>query len=220
MMIIDMHVHTKASLDSPATAEDYCKAIKRFRKYHPFDGIVLTEHRFYDTEDTYQRISDKYQIFIFRGIEVDTDLGHLLVYGVSKKFLKKIDVSLLRLKAKDVIRSIGDYGGIAIPSHPYRESSYGDAIMDNAEEINGISAIEAYNGSNTPEQNDKASKLAIKRKLNCIGGSDAHYVNAHWFLTCATEFDNAFTTDEDMVIQLKKGQYRPIILDNSVMKKF
>lgn len=220
MMIIDMHVHTKASLDSPASAEDYCKAVKRFRKYHPFDGIVLTEHRFYDNEDSYRRISDKYEILIFRGIEVDTDLGHLLVYGVTQNFLKKIDVSLLRLKAKDVIRTIGDYGGIAIPSHPFRESAFGEALSSNASEVNGISAIEAHNGSNTSEENGRAKKLASQKGLNGIGGSDAHYVNAHWFLTCATEFDRDVYSDEDLVRELKKGRYRPVILDNSVMKRF
>ena len=88
-MIIDMHLHTKASLDSPATVEEYCRAARRFRKYHPFDGIVLTEHRFYDEENSYRRIADKYGILIFKGIEMDTDLGHLLVYGVTQKFLKK-----------------------------------------------------------------------------------------------------------------------------------
>jgi predicted metal-dependent phosphoesterase TrpH len=219
-MIIDMHVHTKASLDSPATAEDYCKAIKRFRRHHPFDGFVLTEHRFYDKGDRYEQISDKYEILIFRGIEVDTDLGHLLVYGVTKNFLKRIDVSLLRIKARDVIRVIGDYGGIAVPSHPYRESSYGDTLENNADELSGLSAIETYNGSNTQMENDKASKLATQKGLYGIGGSDAHYVNAHWFLTCATEFDNPIHTDEDLVRELKKGHYGPIILDNSGMKRF
>ena len=61
-MIIDMHVHTKSSLDSPATAEDYCKAIKRFKKYHPFDGIVLTEHRVYNEEE-----DEEYQNIVFFG---------------------------------------------------------------------------------------------------------------------------------------------------------
>jgi predicted metal-dependent phosphoesterase TrpH len=219
-MIIDMHVHTQASLDSPASVEDYCRAAHRFRKHNPFDGIVFTEHRFFDKENDYRPIADKYELLIFQGIEVDTDLGHLLVYGVTKRFLKKIDVSQLRIKADEVIRAIGDYGGIAVPSHPFRESSYGETMESGIGSLEGISVIEVLNGSSTSEENEKAAKLSSRKGLFGIGGSDAHYVNAHWFLTAATEFENPVLTDEDLVRELKSGKYSPIVLDNSMLKKF
>ena len=93
-------------------------------------------------------------------------------------------------------------------------------IENNAEDVSAISVIETHKRSNTSEQNEKALKLSIRKGLHGIGGSDAHYVNAHWFLTCATEFINPVYTDEDLVRELKKGKYHPIILDNSKMDKF
>jgi predicted metal-dependent phosphoesterase TrpH len=219
-MIVDMHVHTRASLDSPASVEEYCRTAHRFRKYHPFDGIVFTEHRFFDEENDYRAIADKYELFVFKGIEMDTDLGHLLVYGVTKRFLKKIDVSQLRIKAGDVIRAISDYGGIAVPSHPFRESAFGETLESGAGILDGISVIETLNGSSTGDENHRAARLSIRNGFSGIGGSDAHYVNAHWFLNAATEFENPVHTDEDLVRELKGGKFSPIVLDNSMLKKF
>lgn len=219
-MIIDMHVHSKLSLDSSASAEDYCRAIKRFRKHHPFDGFVLTEHRLYVQNDNYKRISDRYGILILQGIEVDTDLGHLLIYGVTKAILKKIDVTQRRIQTKTLIPIIHENGGIAVPSHPYRESWFGDAFEEKQEAVKDISIIEELNGMSPQEDNEKAIQLVESNGLKGIGGSDAHYVNSNWFLTCATEFSNPVHSTEDLVNELKNGEFRPIMLDNSVLDNF
>jgi predicted metal-dependent phosphoesterase TrpH len=219
-MIIDMHVHTLASLDSPAGAEDYCRAICRFREYHPFDGLVLTEHRVFDHHLCYEKISEKYGVLIFKGIELDTDLGHLLLYGITDEFLRRTDISNRRLSGADIVRRIEDCGGIAIPAHPFRESGYGQALEEKRENVSGITAIETLNGVNTAEENQKASALAVQNGLHGIGGSDAHFANHHWFLTCATRFDTPVFNDQDLVSELKNGAFSPIRLDNSVMGTF
>ncbi len=219
-MIIDMHVHTRVSLDSPATVEDYCRAIKRFRRYHPFHGIVLTEHRVYHHDEKYKRIAEKYDILIFQGIEVDTNLGHMLLYGITNEFLRRIDISNRRIETSTIVQAINDSGGIAVPAHPFRESVIGVALEEKREEIQGISVIEELNGVNDRSQNEKASRLVFNNGLYGMAGSDAHFSNSHWFLTCATEFYNPIHTVEDLIGELKKGAFRPIVLDNSVMGKF
>ena len=219
-MIIDMHVHTRASLDSPACAEDYCRVIRQFRNHHPFDGIVLTEHRIFDHHRSYQKIAEKYEVLIFKGIELDTDLGHLLLYGISDEFLKHTDISNRRLPAGDIIQRIEACGGIAVPAHPFRESAYGQALEEKRESVSGITVVESLNGVNTAEENQRASALAHRNCLNGIAGSDAHFANHHWFLTCATQFDHRISTDEDLVSELKKGAFSPIRLDNSILGSF
>jgi predicted metal-dependent phosphoesterase TrpH len=214
-MIIDMHVHTRASLDSPACAEDYCRAIRQFRSHCPFDGIVLTEHRIFDHHRSYQEIAEKYEVLIFKGIELDTDLGHLLLYGITDKFLKQIDISNRRLSAEDIVRRIEDCGGIAVPAHPFRESAYGQALEEKRGTVSGVTVIESLNGVNTAEENQRASALASHNGLNSIGGSDAHFANHHWFLTCATKFNHPVFTDEDLVLELRKGAFSPIRLKES-----
>ncbi|MFO7964723.1 MAG: hypothetical protein R6U50_12440 [Desulfobacterales bacterium] len=44
-MIIDMHVHSKASLDS--------RFVCKYKSRYQLNGLVLTEHRFYDTDTDY-----------------------------------------------------------------------------------------------------------------------------------------------------------------------
>lgn len=219
-MIIDMHVHTKLSGDSSATAEEYCRAIEKFRHHHPLDGIVLTEHRMYHPNEAYEEIAEKCGILIFQGIEVDADFGHLLLYGITDEFLSAIDISERHLSSEKVIHTITDCGGIAIPSHPFRESGYGSALAAQTEALNGITVIEELNGTNTTEQNRKAIDLIGKNGLRGIGGSDAHYANKHWFLSCATAFNNPVHTMADLLKELRKGDFEPITLDNTVLGDF
>jgi len=219
-MIIDMHVHTSLSGDSSATVEDYCRTIQRYRQYHPFDGIVITEHRLYHQDEAYQRIAEEYGVVVLHGAEVNSDLGHLLLYGVTDRFLGKIDITRLALKSRDVISAMMDCGGMAVPAHPFRESSYGKALTRGEETLNDITVIEERNGSNTADQNSRATSLVARNGLKGIGGSDAHYVNRHWFLNCATEFDNPVHTIDDLVTELRSGSFRPITLDRSPMGEF
>ena len=219
-MIIDMHVHTNISGDSSATVEQYCSIIQKYRQYHPFDGIVLTEHCRYDRQKAYQKIGEKYDISIFQGVEADTDLGHLLLYGITDRFLEEVDISIKNLSSKKVIKSMNDCGGIAIPAHPFRASNFGSALMNHEEALNEIKVIEELNGSNTSDEDRRATALVRQADIKGIGGSDAHYVNRLWFLNCATEFFNEVHTIEDLVEALHRGDFQAVSLDSSELGEF
>jgi len=214
-MIIDMHVHTQASGDSSATVDKYCRAIQRYRKHHRFHGMVITEHCLYDQKKTYQKTGDKYDVLILQGVEADTDLGHLLLYGITARFLKQVDVSQRSLDSQKVIKTINDCGGIAIPAHPFRDSIYGSALSRNEIPLDEVSVIEELNGSNSRDENKMATALIEQTDLRGIGGSDAHYANRVWFLNSATEFEKAIYNIEDLVKELRNGDFRAVPLDNS-----
>jgi predicted metal-dependent phosphoesterase TrpH len=144
----------------------------------------------------------------------------MLLYGVTRKFLKKMDISSRRLETKKLVPMIMDYGGIAVPAHPFRESSFGGVLEAKREEIKKVTVIEEFNGVNAKEENKRASLLVSGNGLHGIGGSDAHFANRHWFLTCATKFKNPIKNNEDLVRELKNGAFRPISLDNSVLGEF
>jgi predicted metal-dependent phosphoesterase TrpH len=219
-MIIDMHVHTQASGDASATVDTYCRLIKRYRKTHPFHGLVITEHCLYDQPVTYQKIGEKNNVLILQGVEAETNLGHLLLYGITANFLKQVDVSQRNLNSQKVIKTINDCGGIAIPAHPFRSSIYGRALIKNEIELGEVSIIEELNGGNSKEQNKKATALIEQTDLKGIGGSDAHYANRDWFLNCATEFENTVYTIEDLVKELRYGRFRAIPLDGPALGEF
>jgi len=219
-MIIDMHVHTRVSGDSSATVEQYCRAICRYRRYHPFEGIVLTEHQVYQPDGTFREIAEQYGVLVLTGIEADTTLGHLLLYGVTDLFLRRIDIARMNLDTEEVVQAISECGGIAIPAHPFRASKWGAALREGQGSLKGIKVVEALNGANSPEENQEAKALVDANGLRGIGGSDAHYANRHWFLNAATQFDNPVRNMDDLVRELRQGRFRCIRLDNSVLGTF
>ncbi|MGQ4809641.1 hypothetical protein NKDENANG_03064 [Candidatus Entotheonellaceae bacterium PAL068K] len=212
IVILDMHVHTAASDDSTATIEGYIELILAYRQLHPFDGFVLTEHRTYTPGLDLQRYWEAHGVLVLQGVEMDTNLGHLLVYGLTERLLEQIDVTKRMHDGRRIIAELTRLGAVAAPSHPFRESVFGSIMERDITEVAGVGIIESHNGQNRQPQNDRAAALAAQHQLRGLGGSDAHYLNPKWFLTCATEFDDTAASQADFVEALHYGSYRPIIL--------
>lgn len=207
-----MHVHTVASDDSTATITGYINLILAYRQFHPFDGFVLTEHRTYTPGLNVQRFWDDYGVLVLQGVEMDTNLGHLLVYGLNDRVLERFDVTKRMHDGRRIIAELEQLGAIAIPSHPFRESVFGNVIERNLHEVAGVRILEGHNGQNSPKQNERAAALCAEHGFREIAGSDAHYVDPNWFLTCATAFDDTLTSAAELVEALRYGQYRPMQL--------
>ena len=213
-MIVDLHVHTKLSADSRVSAEQYLEFAVRTES--GLGAICFTEHRCYPTEPeierSYAELSERYGILVFRGIEADTDLGHLLLFGINGEVMRRFDLSSRMLKSDHLIEVIHHEGGIAIPAHPFRESGYGvrlDALL--ARHGAALGAIEVLNGQNSAVENERASDAALKLGITAVGGSDAHFASGKWFLTCATELERAVATPEELCAELRAGRAKPYI---------
>ena len=72
-------------------------------------------------------------------------------------------------------------------------------------------AIEVLNGQNSDAENSHAQDAALKLGLTAVGGSDAHFVSAKWFMTVATELERDVKTVEEMCIELRAGRARPYV---------
>ena len=120
-MIIDMHSHSVFSDDARATVEQYLKWISKVvRKNHRLDGIVLTEHRGFNADANYSALEEQYQIKVFKASELDTNSGHILVYGVNEHLLSLFDFSDIHMDAAMLIREASASGAFAVPAHPGR----------------------------------------------------------------------------------------------------
>ena len=211
-MIFDMHVHTVASDDSTATITGYIDFILTYRQVHPFDGFVLTEHRSYTPGLDLRRYWDEFGVRVFQGVEMDTNLGHLLVYGINERVLERFDLTKRMHDGRRIIAELENLGAVAVPSHPFRESVFGSVVERNFAEVAGVHILEICNGQNSRAQNERAEALCAQHALRGLGGSDAHYVHPAWFLTCATAFDDTITSSEELVEALHYGTYRPVWL--------
>ncbi len=103
-----------------APSSRYLKWLPRRSDELPIDGIVLTEHRQFDPDSDYRPLEDAYGIRILRGAEVETDYGHVLVYGVNRDILARFDFTNVRLNAQELVTEVERLGGIAAPCHPGR----------------------------------------------------------------------------------------------------
>lgn len=211
-MIIDIHVHTNLSDDSKTAAEKYLEAATKNRS--GLGAICFTEHRRFpqdpETDGQYAELSDRYGVVIIKGVEVDTDLGHLLLFGLTREVIRRFDPEHRMLKSALLMETIHGEGGIAIPAHPFRDSGFGVRLEDLVAKLgSALSAVEAINGQNSPAENEHAIAAAEKLGLTALGGSDAHFPTAHWFLTCATELERPIHNVEELCAELRAGRARP-----------
>ena len=121
-MIIDMHSHSVFSDDSRATVEQYAKWISKVvKKKGALDAIVLTEHRGFDKDGDYSELEEEYDIRIFKATELDTNRGHILLYGVNDYLLNKFDFTDVTMDAVSLVREAKASGAFAVPAHPGTE---------------------------------------------------------------------------------------------------
>jgi len=211
-MLIDLHVHTRLSSDSNVLPESYLEAASR--NAVALSAICFTEHRLFpadpDVDRIYEELSARFGVRIFKGIEADTDLGHLLIFGVNRELQRRFDLEGRMHRAPLMIEVVHGEGGIAIPAHPFRDSGYGARLDELLARLGpALSAVEAINGQNTPEQNVAALAACEKLGLTAVGGSDAHFASSTWFMTCATELTHEVATVEELCTELRAGRARP-----------
>jgi len=211
-MLIDLHVHTKLSSDSNVSPETYLEAASRHET--GLGAICFTEHRSYpvdpELDRLYGELTKRYGVLIFKGIEADTNLGHLLIFGVTEELRRRFDLDGRMHRAEHMIEVVHGEGGIAIPAHPFRDSGYGTRLDELRAKVGvALSAIEAINGQNTRAQNVEAIAAAEKLGLTALAGSDAHFSTPHWFMTCATELEREVKSVEELCTELRAGRARP-----------
>jgi len=207
-VILDLHAHSKKSEDSRATVVGYLQWLLKKKEVLPIDGLVLTEHRQFDGETDYRRLEDEYGIRIFKGSEVETDYGHVLVYGVNQAMLDRFDFTNVRLSAQEVITDVEELGGIAVPCHPGRPTVGLCEHYEVKPPLEGVRAVELLNGGSRKGENERVEDLIRKHGYAAVGGSDSHLVS--FIGICATRFPREISDEEDLVRALREGGYHPV----------
>ena len=206
--ILDLHLHSEASDDSRAPVEAYLKWLARKRDERPLEGLVLTEHRQFNAAGDYRDLEDKYGVLILKASEVETDYGHVLVYGVNGDIDKRFDLKNVRLPAQEVITEVPRLVAIAMPCHPGRPTIGLIEHYEKRPPLEGVVGVEALNGGSKKGENERVSALIDQYGYHAFGGSDSHLVS--FVGLCATEFDRDIKSIEDLVDALRIGGYRPV----------
>lgn len=205
---LDLHSHSDASEDSRAPVEAYLNWIRLRRAERPLDGIVLTEHRQFNRDADYRALEDKFGVMVLRASEVETNYGHVLVYGVNDDILGRFDFANVRLDAQTLVDEVARLGGVAVPCHPGRPNIGLYEHYARTAPLERLVAVEVINGGSRKGEDERSAELVARFGYRAVGGSDSHLVSLIGM--CATRFAAEIRSIDDLVRELKAGAYEPV----------
>ncbi|MEE8443398.1 MAG: PHP domain-containing protein [Dehalococcoidia bacterium] len=198
-MLIDLHNHTlHFSMDSGLTLD---KLLVRAKELG-LDGVCLTEHNaVWPNSARLEDAADQYGIAVFRGLEVSTEIGHVLVYG-----LEEFRNYMFSFEA--LCGAVESEGAVLVLAHP---QWVGTGKAPGPDVIKAhFHGIEVLNGEISNDANSYVESMAVRLGKFGVGGSDSHSLEA--IGRCATRFQNPVTTDAEMVKELLAGRVSAVRL--------
>ncbi len=205
-MILDLHTHSIKSDDGRAKVQNYCQWIRS--KDIPIDGFVLTEHRQFDAESDYSSLAAEFDLCILKGSEVETEYGHVLVFGVTDALVAAFDFADIRLPLQRVIEACATHDAVAVPCHPGRKRVGMQAHIGEFGVPEGVRIVEIYNGGSRDREDEIAQTMAADLGYIGIGGSDAHIVSHVG--RCATRFPAPISNTEELVEALRAEDFEAL----------
>ncbi|MDP2662467.1 MAG: PHP domain-containing protein [Dehalococcoidia bacterium] len=217
-MIVDLHYHT--CVPGPLRPRELLEYDRRnglvyTARLRGVDAICLTEHDKVWEKDAVRALTEEHGLLVLRGMEVSTnyaEFGHVLVYGLSRYISGIWDI-------KKLAHVVEQEGGAMFVAHPFREVYSWDGknwisllTVQEASEMpifQMVQGMEVYNGATQANANEFAMEVCQHLGLLGTGGSDAH--STVGVGACATIFDNPIKSEEDLVRELRAGNFRPAI---------
>ena len=83
---------------------------------------------------------------ILEGSEVETEYGHVLVYGVTEGLKREFDFERVDNPLAEVLAAVEKHGAVAAPAHPGRPRVGMFAHTEEYGVPGGIDIVEVYNG--------------------------------------------------------------------------
>lgn len=189
--VLDLHTHSsERSLDAGATAA----ALVEQAANRGLDGICLTEHNSLWPQSDTARLSELFGITVVRGMELSTDVGHVLVYGLDRYHPELLEIEQLR----PIVRA---EGAAMVLAHPMRSHSGRQPPWP--ELSDWFEGIEAVNGDNSDSTDGYYVRQAADVNVAAVGGSDAHSRVAVG--RAGTAFASTVANVDDLVDQLRAG---------------
>jgi predicted metal-dependent phosphoesterase TrpH len=210
-VILDLHTHSIKSDDGRAKVQNYCQWIRS--RELPIDGFVLTEHRQFDLESDYRELAKSSGLTILKGAEVETEYGHVLVFGVTEPLMQEFDFSDIQLPLAKVIEACAKHHAVPVPCHPGRKRVGMCAHLDEFGIPPGVKIVEVYNGGSRDQEDATAQAMADEQGYLGIGGSDAHIVSHVG--RCATRFPEAISSEAELVEALQAGEFEAVTFRES-----
>ena len=208
--IVDMHVHTvRGAADSSLTPDQLIECARAIG----LTGVNITEHDRMWEDHALKEFRERSGLFVNRGMEVSTDMGHMIAVGLTAY------VPGIR-KARELRAVLDDLGGFMIVAHPFRHffdpihfrregRPPFDMTPEEAAErmpaFGVVDEIEVANGGTQPVENQFALKVARVLGKRGVGASDCHSTQGVGYYV--TVFEEELRDQAHMLAQLHAGRY-------------
>jgi predicted metal-dependent phosphoesterase TrpH len=210
-VLIDLHCHTFPLSDDSFLSPD--QLIER-AKAVGLHGVCLTEHDSTWEPHKLRELAERHSFLVIPGIEVNTEDGHILVFGPNR-YVNGMH------RLAELAQLVAETGGAMVAPHPYRQSTpllpmdddFWTVALEQAAAnpaFRHVCALEAINGRATQDENIFSWQLCERLGLPAVAGSDAHEPNDVG--TCATRFQRPIADVEDLVRELKAGRFHAVSL--------
>lgn len=201
-MIIDIHIHERTfSGDSKIGLEEIVEEAQR----KGLDGICITDHDHNGIAEKAFAYREKLGFPIIVGAEILTFEGDILVFGLD-------ELPNQKMHADELLRLVGNQGGVGIGAHPYRDNNRG--LGDYIKTLSGLSGYEVLNGRTEPHNNRRAYEIFQQFDITGFGGSDAHRLEEVGI--CATHFEHKIRHETDFIEAVKSKRCQPMFYENGV----
>ena len=210
-MLIDLHTHTRPlSWDSYLSPDDLIERSKAAG----LDGVCLSEHDYFWDPDEVYALGKRHNYLALPAGEINTDDGHILVYGVHKYVYGMH-------RSAELAAHVREASGAMVAAHPYRrqmpwymdrERDYNDALERAARNpaYQYCDALERVNGRGTVKENQFSAALCDHMGMAGTAGTDSH--SRTDIGRCATRFEREIGSLEDLITELKAGRFEAVDL--------
>lgn len=218
----ETHLHTKeGSACASAPAADMARA----HKAAGYDGIFVTDHffnantavprdlpweeridRFFLGYERAKAVGDEIGLKVWFGFEYTVYNADLLIYNMSKEWMKANEQLLMHTDERECFRTIRESGGFIVHAHPFRYDPY---IHHISLYPNDVDAVEVINASHDPRKmyNERAKLYADSYGLIKTGGSDSHHLDK--LFGGGIDVPEPINCPEDYLRLLREGKVYP-----------
>lgn len=196
--IIDPHVHTPASACGRTTFPGLLSWASRKN----LNGFVVTDHDTFQGVETMKRLAKGTELTIYRGVEITTLEGHLLLLGGME-----LPPSGL-IPTVEILDLVNADGGVVIAAHPFRRvyTEHSQNLGDLVYELN-LDGVE-LNANCSKTENTLARQAAKIQNLALLGGSDAH--RDQDLGRMVTGFFDPIANEDDLIQAIRARRCRPL----------
>jgi len=205
-----MHVHTvRGAADSSLTPDQLIEEARRIG----LTGVNISEHDRVWEAHLLEEFRERSGLFVSRGMEVSTDMGHVIVIGLDRY------VAGIR-RALELRRVLDEVGGFMIVAHPFRHffdpihfrrdgrppfEMTPEEAAERMPVFKLVDEIEVANGGSTPRENQFALKVTKALGKRGIGASDCHSTQGVGYYV--TVFEEELRDQEHMLEELRERRF-------------